>query len=97
MTEATSFSDSLRRWEACKIQLEESRQDFLACKDFGTTTALFTSAIILSEAFCMAEEAREAYEDIADRQYMAMVRAEKEAVDAERLRAALQDELESAS
>lgn len=63
MPEVT-FSTSLHVWEASKDQLEESRVDYLAAKDFGNNTALFTAAFILCEAYCMERAAFEVFEGI---------------------------------
>jgi len=91
-----TFNEALAVWEICKGQLEDSRQDYLDAKNFGNAATQFTCAVILAESFCLTEEARLKYEQIADDEYHAVLLAEKDAVDAEELMAAIREEAESA-
>ena len=59
-----TFAEALHVWEGTKIQLEESRVDYLDCKNFGNSTSLFTAAVVLAEAFCMEREAFEVFDGI---------------------------------
>ncbi len=75
------YTDALHTWEQSKIQLEESRVDYLDAKECGNSTSLFTAAVILADTYCLEQEAFVAYTHICN----------------EDMRVAIQQELEAAS
>ena len=95
-TAPLSYTQARLKWQSAKEQTTDSRMDYLSAKNFGTNESVFVAAVVLAEAYCNEVEAHDAFEELVVDENWRLIQSEREAIKADELMAALNEEAESA-